>query len=253
MFSYPLTAQCAFCFPALIRLFFLPPPVPQIISRLSVSPPSGLPFLSSATLFSHPGALMLTIISPLFSLLFCFSTLPLCPHHPSTPCPAIIRPPHGGLDCACVCLSLCFSSPHLFNVRLCVILPCLCISGLTEALSSHKPFQSATLSPRPHTRIQTHNLRPPTGRRQPPRLNVPKQQVLAGKMPTPPFSLLSQSSHLQHPLLVFLAQANSKNNVHCQREVGGRAKAPLVVVCRTLHIQIQPAARLCRLREHRMD
>lgn len=161
MFSYPLTAQCAFCFPALIRLFFLPPPVPQIISRLSVSPPSGLPFLSSATLFSHPGALMLTIISPLFSLLFCFSTLPLCPHHPSTPCPAIIRPPHGGLDCACVCLSLCFSSPHLFNVRLCVILPCLCISGLTEALSSHKPFQSATLSPRPHTHAYKHTTSAP--------------------------------------------------------------------------------------------
>lgn len=161
------------------------------------------------------------------------------------PCPAIIRLPHGGLDCACVCLSLCFTSPHLFNVRLCVILPCLCISGVTEALSSHKPFQSATLSPRPHARThtQTHNLRPPIGPRQLPRLYVPKQQVLAGKMPTPsPFSLLSQSSHLQHPLLVFLAQANSKNNVHCQREVGGRAKAPLVVVHRTLHIQIEPAA-----------
>ena len=142
-----------------------------------------------------------------------------------------VSPPRTCLMCDCA--SFCHVSASAGSQKLCLL----------TSLSRVPPYLCVHTHAHTHTHTQTHNLRPPIGPRQLPRLYVPKQQVLAGKMPTPSqFSLLSQSSHLQHPLLVFLAQADSKNNVHCQREVGGRAKAPLVVVRRTLHIQIEPAA-----------
>lgn len=64
VFSYPLASQRSFRFPALIRFFFSALPVPQIISRLSVSLPCGpasfsaphcslIPLLSCSPLYLH--------------------------------------------------------------------------------------------------------------------------------------------------------------------------------------------------------
>lgn len=99
-------------------------------------------FLFSATLFSHPTALTLTIISPLFSRPL-LSSLPLsvllcCP---LTRCPAAIRPLMA--DCF---LPACVSLP----APVLMLIVCVCASfsasvGLTEALSPHKPFTDCHL------------------------------------------------------------------------------------------------------------
>lgn len=89
------------------KVIFLPLPGPQIISRLSVSAPSGLTsFLCHTVLSSH-----CSNASPLyqcFSLFFSFFL-----SAPSTSCPAIIRP-HGGTR-ICLPVCVCYSpSLHLF-------------------------------------------------------------------------------------------------------------------------------------------
>lgn len=194
---------------------------------------------------------MLTIISLLYSLLL-FSTLLLCHHGPSTSCPAMIRP-HGRLDsssvCLCVCVLTWFPLCTCFSgdcVCLCVTLPCHNITGPTDALSSHKPFLSATLSlcphtPPPHTHTNTQPPSSSTGPRQLPGLTVPEQRVLAGKISPPCLSL-------PHPVLPFPASFAGlsgssclQNNIHCQWEVGD-IEGLLALVSRTLHIQ--PAAQL---------
>lgn len=54
VFSYPLAAQCAFCFPALIRLFFSLCPSHRLSQGcLFRLPPGCLPFLCHAVLSSH--------------------------------------------------------------------------------------------------------------------------------------------------------------------------------------------------------
>lgn len=112
---------------------------------------------------------MPTIISPLFSLLL-FTTLLLCHCSPSTPCPAIIRPLMVDLNFSCVCLLQCvFPLNTCFNadcVCLCIILRCLNISGLTDALSPQKPFLECHL-------ISVSTYTPPHKHTQPPPLQVP--------------------------------------------------------------------------------
>ena len=86
VFSNPLATQCAFCFPALIRLFFflsLSLPVPQIISRLFVWPPSGLTsFRCHTVLTSHRSNARHYISVVLSSSVFDSSSLLLCsPRH----------------------------------------------------------------------------------------------------------------------------------------------------------------------------
>lgn len=159
---------------------------------------------------------MLTIISLLYSLLL-FSTLLLCHHGPSTSCPAMIRP-HGRLDsssvCLCVCVLTWFPLCTCFSgdcVCLCVTLPCHNITGPTDALSSHKPFLSATLSLCPHTPPPPHTHKHTTS------FLLYRSQTAAwtncawtagpGREDFSPLSLPSSSSP---PLLVFLAQAVSK-------------------------------------------
>lgn len=161
--------------------------------------------------------------------------------------------------CVCGYGLVCFPPCTCSNadcVRLCVILPCLGIGGaLRQKLCLLTSLlQSATLSLCPHTNTQPP---PPTGPRQPPRLNVPKQQVLARRStPLPPPSLLHLS--LSHPILpppassLCFSGSSRLKTMSIVRGMLGRRGGLLVFVCSTLHIQIQPAAQLCRLQTLRL-
>lgn len=166
--SYPLTTQCAFCFPALIRLFFTLCPSHRLSQGCLFCLPAGWLPLSASLFSSHCSNAHHYISIILSSSVFNSSSL--------SPRSLDILPCHDQASwqtrfflCVCVCVLTWFPLCTCFSgdcVCLCVTLPCHNITGPTDALSSHKPFLSATLSLCPHTppplpHTQTHNLLPP--------------------------------------------------------------------------------------------
>lgn len=205
MFSYPLASQRSFRFPALIRVFFPRSARPTDYLKVVCFASLRAGFLFCAALFSHPAALVLTIISPLFSLPLSPS-LPLFGGPPSldtSPCRNHFPP--GTPDSAGVFRSSVF--PHPAPVLLLDM--CVCYDGADRSSVSSRAFYKVP----PY--LGVHTLRP---------LQVPDSLTdlmcpnsscwQRGGLP------ISQSSHLQPPRAVFLWLDPSQNNVYCLRDVG---------------------------------
>lgn len=211
MFSYPLAAQCAFCFPALIRLFFSLCPSHRLSQGCLFRLPLGwLPFLCHTVLSSHRSNAHHYISIILSSSVF----------HSSSPSlntvPRHNQAPHGRLDFACVCVLQCASLPAP------VLMLIVCVFVRHSALSQHQwadrsfsrvpPYLSVHIHSL-HTLTLTHtNTQPPLPLQVPDsllELLCPNSRSWQGECPLPVSLFLTQSSHLQPPLALAVSETMS--------------------------------------------